>query len=113
MTIDGNTILSPTSLREFYDYARTDNYSLNHTMQRNQLGKKKVAEMTWTNLYPSELQAILAWADDLNSHAYSNPDTKYATTFAFTGLVTITDDGNYMRGGSFMTDTFSVRIREV
>lgn len=113
MTIDGNTILSPTSLKEYYDYARNDNFSLNHTMQRNQLGKKKVAELTWTNLYPSELQAILAWADDLNSHAYSNPDTKYASPFAFTGLCTITDDGNYMRGGSFMTDSFTVRIREV
>lgn len=114
MTIDTVAQLDPQALKEYYDYARTDNYSLNHTMQRNQLGKKKVAEMTWTNLLPAELAVILAWADDLASHAYSNPQSKYpGGTWAFTGLVTITDDGNYQKGGSYMTDTFSVRIREV
>lgn len=112
MTIDGNTIPDPQGLREYYDYARNDNYSLNHTMQRNQGGKKKVAELTYTNLFPSEFQALLAWADDLNSHAYSNANSRY-TLWAFTGIVTIIEDGSYMRGGSYMTDTFTIRIREV
>lgn len=111
MTIDAVTIQDPQGLKEYYDYARTDNYSLNHSMQRNQLGKKKVAELTWTNIYPDELALILAWADDLNSHAYSNTQSRYGT-WAFTGIVTILEDGNYVKGGSFMTDTFSVRIRE-
>jgi len=112
MTIDGNTILTPQGLKEYYDYARNDNFSLNHTMQRNQLGKKKVAEMTWTNLFPDELAAILAWADDLNSHVYGNTDSSRGF-LTFTGLCTITDDGQYQKGGSYMIDTFSVRIREV
>lgn len=111
-TIDGNAILDPQGLKEYRDYARTDNFSLNHTMQRNELGRKKVAELTWTNLLPDELAAILLWADDLTAHAYNNTQSKF-TLWAFTGIVTILDDGVYQRGGSYMTDTFSVRIREV
>lgn len=113
MTIDGNTIKTPQGLREYYEYIRTDNFSLSGAMQRNQTNKKKVAELTWTNLFPDELDAILDWADDLNSHAYSNSDSRYSGGWTFTGLVTITDDGSYVRGGSFMTDSFSVKIREV
>lgn len=111
MTIDGNTILDPQGLKEYYSYARNDNRSLNHSLQRNQLGKKKVAELTWTNVLPDELAALLAWADDVASHAYSNTQSRYGT-WAFTGIVTILEDGNYVRGGGFMTDTFSVRIEE-
>lgn len=112
MTIDSNTIKQPTSLKEEYEYIRTDNISLNGGMQRNQLNKKKVAELTWDGLFPTELTAILAWADDLNSHAYSNSESRFGT-WAFTGLVTITGWGEYVRGSSYMTDTFTVRIREV
>ena len=111
MTIDGNTIQDPQGLKEYRDYARTDNYSLNHSMQRNELGRKKVAELTWTNILPDELALILAWADDLAAHAYSNLQSKYGS-WEFTGIVTILEDGNYVRGGSFMQDTFTVRIRE-
>lgn len=114
MTIDTVAIKDPSGLREYYEYIRNDNTSLNGTMQRNQINKKKVAELTWNNIYPDELALLLAWADDLNSHAYSNSQTKMVSSpFAFTGLVTITNDGNYMQGGSYMTDTFSVKIREV
>lgn len=113
MTIDTVTIKDPTKLVENYEYIRNDNIALNGAMQRNQLNKKKVATLTWENLYPSELQSILAWADDLNTHAYSNPNTKYASTWAFTGLCTIMSDGQYVGGGSYMTDSFSVKIREV
>ena len=113
MTIDGNSIKDPSGLKEYYEYVRNDNVSLNGTMQRNQLAKKKVAELTWNNIYPDELALLLAWADDTNSHVYYNAQTKYPTPFTFTGIVTITEDGEYMQGGSFMSTSFAVRIREV
>lgn len=112
MTIDTVSIKDPSGLKEYYEYIRNDNVSLNGTMQRNQLNKKKVAELSWSNILPDELALLLAWADDLLSHAYSNSQSKYGT-FAFTGLVTITDDGDYMQGGSYMQSNFAVRIREV
>ncbi len=111
MTIDGNTILDPQGLKEYYSYARNDNRSLNHSLQRNQLGKKKVAELTWTNLLPDELAAILAWADAGPAVDYDNPDSSKGL-WEFTGLCTITEDGSYVKGGSFMTDVFTVRIEE-
>lgn len=112
MTIDAATIPMPNGLREYYQYIRTDNQSINGTMQRNQINKKKIAELTWTNLLPASLATILVWADDLNSHAYSNTQSRYGT-WAFTGLVTITDPGEYLRGSSYMTSSFTVVIREV
>lgn len=112
MTIDGNTIKQPSGLREFYEYIRNDNRSLNGKLQRNQFNKKKVAVLTWTNLKPTELQDLLDWIDDLASHAYSNTESRYGT-WAFTGLPTIEDEGNYVRGATYMTDTFTVSIREV
>lgn len=112
MTIDANTIKQPTGVKEYYTYIRTDNRSINGKLQRNQINKKKVAELTWTNIFPADLGDILAWADDLNSHAYSNSLSKYGT-WAFTGLVTISDDGSYEKGQSVMTDIFSVIIMEV
>lgn len=111
MTINGNSIPDPQGLREYYSYARYDNRSLNHSLQRNQIGKKKVAELTWTNIFPDELATILAWADAGPAVAYSNSLSRYGL-WAFTGLVTITEDGSYVKGGSFMTDTFTVRIEE-
>lgn len=111
MTINGNTIQDPQGLREYYSYARNDNRSLNHSLQRNQIGKKKVAELTFTNIYPDELAALLAWADAGPAVVYSNDQSRYGT-WAFTGLCTITEDGSYVRGGSFMTDTWTVRIEE-
>lgn len=113
MTIDTVAIKDPSGLKEYYEYIRNDNVSLNGAMQRNQINKKKVAELSWNNIYPDELALLLAWADDTNSHAYYNAQTKYAAPFAFTGIVTITDDGSYMQGGSFMSTNFAVRIREV
>jgi hypothetical protein len=113
MTIDGNTIKMPNGLAEYYKYSRYDNRSLNFSLQRNQLGKKKYAELTWTDLTPVELQAILTWADDLSSHAYSNSDSRYSGGWAFTGLVTILSPGLYEKGATFMTDVFTVGIDEV
>lgn len=112
MTIDSNSIKDPSGLKEYYEYIRNDNVSLNGTLQRNQINKKKVAELSWNNIYPDELALLLAWADDTNSHAYSNTQSKYGT-WAFTGIVTITDDGEYMQGGSYMQTNFAVKIREV
>jgi hypothetical protein len=115
MTIDAVTIKSPgadSGVKEYYEYIRTDNKSINGTMQRNQIAKKKVAELTWHDLKPTEIQAILVWADDTTTHAYSNTTSKYGT-WAFTGIVTITNDGDYEPGASYMTDEFSVMIREV
>lgn len=111
MTINGNTIPDPQGLREYYNYARNDNRSLNHSLQRNQLGKKKVAELTWTNIFPEELATILAWADAGPAVDYFNDQSRYGE-WAFTGICTIIEDGSYVKGGSFMTDTFSVRIEE-
>lgn len=112
MLIDGVAIKMPNGVREYYDYIRTDNKTLNGRLQRNQINKKRNADLTWTNIFPAELNAILAWADDLNAHTYSNSLSKYGT-FNMIGLVTILNDGEYMKGQSVMTDSFTVNIREV
>src|ERR1041384_4870998 len=102
MTINGSTIKSPNFLSEYTEYIRSDNVSLDGSMQRNQINTKKVAELTWTDLLPSQLQALLTWADTGNSVLYSNSDSRYGT-WSFTGLPTITDPGTYVIGGSFIT----------
>lgn len=112
--IDGSNITKmPTTLNEYYEYARTDTTTLNSTMQRNQLAKKKCAEMSWQNIKPADLAGILAWAESLTSHTYNNDGGAKFAGVTWTALVTITAPGGYIAGATYMLDTFSVKLREV
>lgn len=108
-----NITKMPTTLSEYYEYARTDTFTLNDTMQRNQLAKKRCAEMSWNNIKQSDLAAILVWAESVISHTYKNDSSSKFANTAFTCLVTITTPGAYIPGGSYMIDTFAVKFREV
>jgi hypothetical protein len=113
ITINAGTIKQPTGLREYKTYVRSEKISLKGNRQRSQLNTKKVAELTWTSLTPSELSNILAWADPGAAVAYANSSSSRYGSWSFNGLPTITDEGSYERGGSYRTDTFTIIIEEV
>lgn len=112
MTVDGNPIKMPNSYRDYYEKVETRNTSLNGRYQRNRINKKKVAELTWTDLTPDQFQALAIWTEADGAHDFYNPTSRFGV-WSFTGLVDVTEEGTYQKGASLMTDTYSVKIREV
>lgn len=112
--VDGSNVTKmPTTLTEYYEYARSDTFTLNDTMQRNQIAKKRCAEMSWNNIKQTDIAGLLAWAETVTSHTYKNDSSSKFANTPITCLVTITTPGAYIAGGSYMIDTFAVKFREV
>lgn len=105
--------VEPTTLNEYYEKIETDNVSLSGAMQRNRRNKKKVVEMGFTLLTPAEYNALLALFEDGDAVDYANPESNRA---AFQTddeyLPTITNEGEYVKGGDFKRESLNVTLRE-
>lgn len=112
MVLGGVTVKTPQVINESYVYIRKDNETLNGTAQRNQLAKKKVSTLRWTNIAPVDFLVIFNLVDPGSSLTYANPQSKYGT-FNFTARPTISTNGDNVRGGSYLTEAFEVVFREV
>lgn len=112
ITINASPITDPTNYLDNYDQFFTDNISLAGNRQRNRRAKKKMCQMTWKLLEPSEFQALIALFNDGNAVAFSNTDSAFGT-FAFTGIPDLPLAADeYYGGGTFMRD-LTVVLREV
>jgi hypothetical protein len=81
-------------------------------MQRNQIGKKRSAKLSWTYIDTATFQFLLGLMDAGNAVTYVNTASNVAGgTMSFTGLLEI-DEGSFIRGSSALVP-FSLTIREV
>lgn len=113
ISINGNSnIKQPTDVNEEPEQIQTDQMSVDGSMQRNRLGKKRRVVLKWNHLKPAEFQQLMTYFESGAAITYSNDQSNVAGgVLAFTGLPTF-DQGNYYRGTTLMVP-LSVTIREV
>lgn len=112
ITINAIAIKQPTDVNENPEQIQTDQMSINGSLQRNRLGKKNRAVLSWPHLQPAEYQALIALFESGAAVAYSNTSSnRPGGTLAFTGLATY-EQGNYYRGQTLLVP-LTVTIREV
>jgi hypothetical protein len=101
------------ALIEGKEQIQSDNRSINGSRQRNRLGEKKWARLTWEALLPSDYQTLIDYFTSGTAVTYSNSASVYAGgTFSFTGLPDQPEEGEYWRGSTLIR-SMSVTIREV
>lgn len=112
ITINGTEVQDPSSYSDNYDQFFTDNRSLSLRLQRNRLGKKKMATLTWTTQTPAELDVLLALFQEGDEVAFSNTASSFGT-FTFDGIPDLPLSlSEYEKGGTYMRD-LTVTLREV
>lgn len=116
ITINGQTILQPSTLREYKEATQSEQYAIDGAAQRNRVkttgnpnGEKAWAEMTWDKIPPSDFLTLYNSFRTGSGICYQNPSSKYGT-LTFSGLPFM-EEGEYVSGESRLT-TFKVRIRE-
>jgi hypothetical protein len=81
-------------------------------LQRNRLGKKKMATITWTTQTPAELQVLLDLFQEGDAVDFVNDASSFGT-FSFTGIPDLPLDlSEYEKGGTYLRD-LTVTLREV
>lgn len=112
VSISGDsTIPQPSQLLEELLQIQGDNTSINGALQRNRLGQKKQATLTYTYLTPAQYQALIAKFTTGSGVYYSNDASDYAGgIFAFSGLPFFSESP-YVQGASLYRP-LQVRIRE-
>lgn len=112
ITINGTPIQDPSRYQDNYDQFTTDNRSLSLKLQRNRLGKKKWAMMSWDLNTPAELQALLDLFQEGDEVAFSNDASSFGT-LTFDGIPDLPlQIGEYEGGGTYMRP-LTVTLREV
>lgn len=112
ITINTTPIQDPSGYNDNYDQFFSDNISLGLNRQRNRLGKKKIADMSWDMLEPSELQALLAFFQEGSAVAFVNNASAFGT-MSFTGIPDLPLQlGDYEGGGTYLR-SLRVVLREV
>jgi hypothetical protein len=112
ITINTTPIQDPTEYNDNYDQFFSDNISLGLQRQRNRLGKKKIAEMTWKLNTPTELSTLLALFQEGAAVAFVNDASSFGT-FSFTGIPDLPlDISDYEGGGTYMR-SLKVVLKEV
>lgn len=101
--------IQPSNLREYYTQIQTDQMSINGSMTRNRIGQKKVAEMTFPILQPSDVQTIIGYFTTGSGVYYYNNASKYGY-LAMSGLP-MYEEGDYVAGASLYSP-LKVTIRE-
>lgn len=112
ITINGGAIQDPSSYSDNYDQFLTDNRSLGLRLQRNRLGKKKVATMTFTTQTPAELDVLLTLFQEGDEVAFVNTASSFGV-FSFDGIPDLPLElSEYEKGGTYLRD-LTVTLREV
>lgn len=112
ITINGTVVQDPSGYSDNYDQFLTDNRSLSLRLQRNRLGKKKVATLTWTTQTPAEQAVLLALFQEGDAVEFLNDASSFGT-FAFTGIPDLPLElSEYEKGGTYLRD-LTVTLREV
>lgn len=101
--------VQPSSLSEYYIQIQTDQQSINGSMARNRIGQKKVADMEFTIMSPSDYTTVFAYFTTGSGVTYLNDQSKFGI-FSFTALPTFSDDA-YVQGASLYSP-FKVSLRE-
>ncbi len=110
--LSGNSnVPQPQTLMEELVQIQSENMSINGSMQRNKIGQKKQATLSYDMLSPSDYQTLITQFTTGSGLYYLNDLSNYTGgTFAFSGLAYFTE-GQYVAGSSLYRP-FSVRIRE-
>lgn len=110
ITINGASIRQPSRVREYKEHIQSEKTSVDGSMQRNRLGFKYVAELTWDRLPVADFGSLESKFTTGSGIYYRNPSSKYGV-LAYSGLP-FTDESEYERGESLLS-TYKVRIREI
>ena len=90
---------------------KTDNLSINGSIERHSFPSKKRAKMTFTAVTPAQFRFFESIFNDAGTVKFYNDQSKYGM-LQFDGIMTDCDADEYIRGGSLMT-SLTVTIREV
>lgn len=101
----------PSNLNERKISKQTDQEAIDGSLQRNKVGEKYEAILTWRNIDPSAFQSINNLFTTGSGVYYSNPLSKFGS-LTFSGLPYVNDDSDYVPGSSLLSD-YQVRIREM
>lgn len=112
VSINGNSnIPQPQTLREEYIQIQSENTAIAGGLQRNRIGQKKQATMTYEMISSSDYQTLLSAFTTGSGVGYNNNlSNKPGGIFTFSGLPYF-NEYDYVKGGSLYTG-LQVRIRE-
>lgn len=106
-----SSIPQPSNLAERLVQIQSENESIGGSVQRNRIGQKKEAILSYEMLSPTEYQALIAKVTTGSGVGYVNDQSNYAGgVFSFSGLPYFQED-EYVPGAS-LNRPFVVRIRE-
>lgn len=110
ITLDAalTAIRQPVTVRHYTKEVQTDAEAIDGSQQRNYIGAKKMADLSWKGLLPAEYTAIYALVAGAIVVAYL--DTLSGVTF--NGLATPPDPSEYWQGASLLRD-LTLTIGEV
>jgi hypothetical protein len=109
--INSTTIQQPTSLREEYVQIQSENQAIAGGLQRNRIGQKKQATLTYDMVAPTQYQQLIAAFTTGSGCVYYNDQASYSGgVFTFSGLPYFSES-EYVPGASLYRP-FTVRIRE-
>lgn len=90
---------------------KTDNFSINGSIERHSFPSKKRAKMTFAAVTPAQFRFFENIFNATGTVSFYNDQSKYGS-LQFEGIMTDCDTDEYIRGGSLMT-SLTVTIREV
>jgi hypothetical protein len=107
---DANTP-QPSILKEELIQVQSENTAIDGSLQRNRIGQKYQATLTYDILSTGQYQSLIAYFTTGSGVSYSNNQSDYAGgVFAFSGLPYFTEK-EYVPGSSLFRP-LEVRIRQ-
>ena len=102
----------PSVLKESLLQIQTDQESINGSMTRNRIGQKKLVDLTFAIMSPSNYATYIGYFTTGSGVYYYNNASDYTGgTFAMSGLPSF-QESEYVQGGSLYR-AFQVTIREI
>lgn len=106
-----SSIPQPSTLLEELIQIQADNTSIAGNLQRNRIGQKKQATLTYQSLSPSNYQSLISKLTTGSGIIYYNDQSAYSGgILTFSGLPYFSE-AEYVPGASLYRG-FTVRIRE-
>lgn len=113
ITINSTVVPQPTILNEMPVQIQSENESIAGNIQRNRIGQKKQATLTYQDLSAPDYRTLMGFFTTGSGVIYYNDQSSETANgiYTFSGIAYF-DVGDYVPGSSLLKDSFKVRIRE-
>lgn len=114
ISINGDsTVPQPQTLQELPVQIQSENTSIAGNLQRNRIGQKKQATLTYEEISASDYRKLMSYFTTGSGVIYYNDQSAEAANgiYTFSGLAYF-DGGEYVPGSSLLKQSFTVRLRE-